>query len=792
MNSLHNQVKAYLETLDFSFLEESPNSLVADKIDTGGARDIRLIWVIPDTEDIDLIQSLERHILNEFREKSLIYPNSRGWVIPYSLSGVSTEFRAKAAQYNLMIRVPIQFFDTDFKVEISPNYLSTIKDLRVPPPRIPQPYSVWKNGQSEEKGEDLLETLWNEFLFSDTPRLRVIVGPAGIGKTYLFRALFSRLYQHFLDKKNQQETFPRPVPLIPVYLRKAGILRTRELVRSFVDTEIASPVGLPTFEWLVTQGYTSWLFDGLDELYAEDSDFFQNLVDILTRPTQSSNAHMLVCARESLLTTCEPFVEFINDYIDEGDNSLIKIYKVEGWEQNSKRAFARLHFDAPRDNEFLTYISKTDSLKQLSQLPYYCDLLRQAHEQAKLSDFTDPFSLLDYAIREIIEREKAKGVLNSADFIENGLNEWLETTASEFYGTGFKGVNRLTVEAYGKEVLSKDLSQSEQQDAITTLVQFPLFAPGAEAGYVTFQHELVAEYLAGRFWFARMLIDPLRVANAISDRVDFSDLLIAKYIAAQLSKNPEQIRNVLDTLRLSPPTGRAFTNLLELLLMASPESDLLLPLKNILEGRDLSHVEFENRNLQGFSFRNCDLTNTVFLRTSLKGAKFEGARILNTKFEKLESGALDDADFADLVHFESAIIKDRVDSRTKFAEWLQKQTGQRKLILEPCPSAVQLRTLFLKFVRPDGSGRRDDLPYKALVAGKRHLGGPNPEDVVQICISRGYLQDTRWHDRIRRVPGDKHNEMIHFVKDWILTENLRAVLDELCERKNCEHIPRVT
>ena len=786
MNNLQEQVADYLKTLDFGFLEQTEDILVADKVDFGGARDTRLIWIPSEPEHEWDIPNIERRLVREFEEKTDRYPNARCWIIAYTFGGFSQEFHAAAAQHNVLLRVPIQFFDTPFKYEEAPQIRSAIKELRNPVARIPQSYSLLVNGESQEGGDDLLEHLWDEFRLSREPSLHIVVGPAGIGKTWLFRALFSRLYKYFLDQKSRLEIFPRPIPLIPAYLQQTEALRTQELFRSFIETEVASPVRLATFKWMVTQGYVSWLFDGLDELYAEDLDFFYELAELLTRP--DNRARVLVCARESLLTSCETFTEFLNDY---GADPAIRIYRLEGWEHQSKVAFARLCFDPPRDSRFVNYISSSDSLRSLSSLPYYCDLLRIGFEEEELNDFADDFALIDYTISQIVEREKGKGLLKSEDFLPNGLNEWLETVASEFFATDFRGVDKVNVETYAKLVLDPDLSEAEWQKAVTTLVQFPLFAPGVEPGVLAFEHELIAEYLAGCYWSRRLSDDPCRVGRELGERPDFADSLIARYISNQLSDQPQGIKRLTDALRIKAPPDRTFVNLLQLILLATPAKDALAMLRNFMKERDLSQVRFEERDLERYSFRNCNLSNVVFRECNLRSSKFEGARLAETRFENLTQEDLQEAQFGDLSRFESVYVGGkRIDSRPAFAEWARKMTGQTPPILEPCPSAHQLRTLFLKFVRPDGSGRRNELSMRALTRGKRYSEAPNPEDFVKASLSFGYLQDLRWHNHIRRVPGDRYNDVINFVTDWQLTDDLKSLLDSVCPETHCEHVPQ--
>ncbi len=413
-------------------------------------------------------------------------------------------------------------------------------------------------------------------------------------------------------------------------------------------------------------------------------------------------------------------------------------------------------------------------------------------EQGKIEDFADDFTLIDYAVSQIIEREREKGLLKPEDFLPNGLHEWLETVASEFFATNFRGVDKVDVETYARLVLDPDLSEVEHQNAVTTLVQFPLFAAGVEPGVIAFEHELIAEYLAGRYWLRRLRDEPGRVARELGERPDFAESLIARYLSSQLAKQPQGIKRLEEAMRAGVPTDRAFVNLLQLLLLANPARDALAALKiSGMEGRDLSQVRFEGRDLVRCSFRNCNLSNTVFRDCDLRETKFEGARLAGTRFEKLGREKLENAQFGDLVHFEFVYVdKKLLDERSAFAEWVQKMTGKREPILKPCPSAIQLRTLFLKFIRPDGSGRRSELPLRALTRGKRHPEAPDPEEFVKASLKFGYLQELRWHDRIRRVPGDRYNDMVNFVTDWRLSANLRELLDSVCPESDCEHIPQ--
>jgi len=793
MNDLQSLVQGYLKSDRFNLLDVREGFLVADRMDVGGGHDTRLIWTPQLPEHEEGFRQLELRLLEDFENTIPRYPDAKRFLVLDSFAGLSKEFWGKADEFGMQRRVAIHFFDTPFKSEEAPEEVkSAIKDLRDPSitwKRIPQPYSLLVDGEPQEKGEDLFEHLFDELRWPpEGPCLRIIVGPAGIGKTFLFRALFYNLYEHFLRRKREQELLPRPIPLIPAYLRRAPALRTQALIDNFIREDVAKPISRPTFEWMLVHGFLIWLFDGLDELYAGDRRFFDDILDLLTR--EDSRTQILIFARDSLLTSCEGFAQFLEDFPPKRED-VFRLYRLEDWAYPSKRKFVELYLEEPEAPHFLNLITQPGPLKSLSSLPYYCDLLMNEYKRGNpVADFTDDVALIEYVVLGIIEREEEKELLLREQFQPGGLDEWLETLASESYEENFVGLPKGEVEVYARLVLSDGLTKEERDGAITTLFRFPLFASGPEPGTVVFKHELISEYLAGCFLSKRITAYPARVGEKLGARIDLADSLIARCIASNIPRQEGGLQALVNTLKTGGLSGRAFANLLQLLLLTTPARDIIKSDGIVVEGQDLRCVKFVRRDLQGVSLRNCDLTNTIFRNCDLRDARFEGAYLTGTRFEKISREKLEGARFGNLERFHSIYVgRRRIDDFQKALEWIQEMTGQGKEIKGPCPAALQLKTLFGKFVYPDGSPRRAELGERALIRGKRRSRAPTPEECIEACLHFGYLQGPDYRNRISRARGDRYSDMVEFVRNWGLSPELRRLLDSLCPTTGCEHIP---
>lgn len=782
-------VRGYLESEGFKILVQKDEYIVGDKLVFGQERDTWIVWPLPVNLEPTKYESALRSSVSTLRPN---YPDAKAYVVAWSRGGFSRDFYQTLSDLRIKFLVPIWFFDTAFKVEEAPRAASAIADIRsldILKERVPQPYKGDVQGGEAAEGPDLFDTLLLQLNKADSPTVRVVVGRAGIGKTFLFRALFARMYDEFLQAKNQQALGRRPIPLLTEHLKGIYAVRTELLVDNFLKTDVAAPVARETFEWLVVNGFATWLLDGLDELYAGDPDFFLYLGDLVTR--KGSKAQITIWCRDSLLTTSTQFAEF--QELFSGSDAL-KIYHLSDWERPSKRRFAWMNLerrtpktseeDTPQVASFLRTVDASRTLRSLSGLPFYCGLLLDQFRAGVVQEFTGDVSMLDFVIDQMIKREVAKGLLDLRLFAPHGLDDWLELIAVDYVeGRRYADIDRNEAMEYGKLVLQDGVDQKTQNHILVSLLQFPLFRAGAESGRIAFAHDLIAEALAARVYLGLLARQPGDVGRRLS-RVDLEDPTLLRFIASRMGQGEEGA--VTEVLRRGSLEGRSFSILLSLLMLARPERDLVKSIGGNFEGRDLAGVRFVGRDLSGLSFRCADLSFATFEGCDLRSARFEGAFLSRTRFEG--DNQLEDAQFGDRSRLQSLLHgRKLLDEPAHLKKWVAERTGRTEPAGEPCPAALQIRYLFSKFIDPLGTPRRDDLNRRALAAGKRYSGTASAEEYIEAAVRHGYLTGPDFRDRFRRAEGDKYAEIIKFVRDGSISDGLGRVIAELCRLRGCTH-----
>src|SRR5262245_45484743 len=308
MNNLHSLVRGFLESLGLKIISEQGNCIIADRLTYGGDRETKIVWTEPEGEETAAYVSRLSPQIRKVREN---YPGAAASIVAHNLEGFSRDFRTDLKEWRVNLLVPIQFFDAAFKSDTAREGFSETSQLRsrkIFDERVPQPYRIIGGSGESTRGEELLDRLLGEIRDAKNACVHIVVGSAGIGKSFLFQALFAKLYDDFQQAKRRHDRHPRPAPLLPEHRKQAYAPRIAAVVDSFIRNEVEALIDRKSFEWLLVHGFMCWLTDGLDELYAGDPEFFDYLSDLLTRP--ESKAQFVVCCRDSLLTSSDHFREF--------------------------------------------------------------------------------------------------------------------------------------------------------------------------------------------------------------------------------------------------------------------------------------------------------------------------------------------------------------------------------------------------------------------------------------------------------------------------------------------------
>lgn len=793
--NLFELAAGYLEAQDYRIVQRQRDLLHGRRPLPGQETHEYLVWV-PQVGEPNAFRSQEGPYLSRFRAAAENYPSATKVMLVDTLEGLTPGFRSEVTKYRVTVRVPVEFFDTPFRAEdaASTGALSVADKLRTSAERaeskrVPQPYTV-RGSETQRGGADLVDALFRNLTTErlagkpQRPSVNLVVGPAGIGKSIFYEALFRRLYDTFLRHKSQRSLFPRPLPLVPDHIKTATARNLKSVIESALRTDFALPIQLPAFEWLLTNGLATWLLDGLDEIMARDPEFFDEIWEILTKPSGSVPPTIVICLRDSLLVTSDNLRDFCEELADG-----ITIYELSPWETPAIRVYAE-KFLQPRSetDRFIEVISVRPELKRLSSNPYYCSLLVDQFKAGVLKETYAENELLDMALSSLLQREYNKGLLDRTLLPEPKLREFLQALACEDFDTDFQGVDRQAVRVYAGILLPADLDQSAVQMLITHLVQIALFSEGLVAGNLRFAQDILREHLLGQYLYTIFVSDEEHFWEVLSRRIIPSDWLTFKTVARRIQAEGASGK-LLRTLEVGGLRGNAFRNALQI---AAYVIDTVGAIKRIpIEGHDLQGVKFKSLDLRGVSFRQCNLTGAEFPNCNLRDAKFEGAIIKNTAFVSDDPEALRGASFGDMEKVYSLITEQgklETDQRA-IGRWLLRRTGTQPPLVEACEAARQLRLLFGKFVYPTGVAKRAILPKRAALSGKAYL---DPKETLGAALRHGYLVEEaeRYRDRICRCEGDPYQELVNYVKDLTVSPGLRRLLNDLCPQERCPHVPQ--
>lgn len=783
--TLFEQAATFLESEGWEIEEgaKGPFSMVGT-IDRHGLTEYLTVWC-PSTEDMKQLRQFEPKMLARFTDDSS-NPGQKVLLLD-SYAGLSNDFRQQTSTNGVTLRVPIQFFDHTFTWDDGATgrrrIASAVLEVKkagadTATKRVPQPYL----GDNGDHGDDLLGELAQRFEGSVewSRPIILVTAPAGFGKTWLFQSLFARLHTHFHNAKQHQEKARRALPLLPGHLSDAGSSTLPGLIDAFLSTAVAGGMTRETFEWTLMNGYGALMLDGLDEVIARDPHFFEYIEDIVVGADKAITPRILICVRDSLLSTSESLRALVENDID----NWVTRFQLQSWQRTSVAGFAKLRL-AKDDWRMLAWVDQKPQVLALCGTPYYCELIADRVRTTIGAGITEvpETELVKDAITSMLDREYDKKLFDENRFSKDFLYETVRDAAKLQLEGAARGIE------VGKftdviDYWASELTPEEREAVVNRVLQLSLFTRTADSGRIRFTHDVIYEYLIAehaQLWYGN---DPSKLVDLLNWEPFPPDSIALRIVANFIDARgaSDDLRPLLLRTR-SSGYEVAFRNLLAIALRLRDAAHLLADAR--LEGQNLSGLTFSGLKLDGVSMRDANLESTTFDSCDLTGLDLSGAALRDTQFDRCQP-TLHTATYGNLHGFVSVIVdgRRRIEARSEFAKLLRR-TGQKAgASIDPCPHAVQLRAMFSTFLYADGRLRQRKAHRARLLRGS--LSGA--ATVLNVAVRAGFIVPIPGRGGYECAKGPLFQAMAAFARNLELSPEVTSVLNGLCPTKNCGHV----
>ena len=217
--------------------------------------------------------------------------------------------------------------------------------------------------------------------------------------------------------KLRQGVAARTIRFTPEEIVDAPSYSASRLFEAIAETPEAGLGQRALLDWRLREGLLLLMFDGLDEFFADQDDFFTELESRYLGGT--SRAQILICLRDSLLSTSSAVRDLV-DRLNAHPQCRLSILKIEQWTPEEARlrdfAWARIEeraaqageADTPRVEAFMKFMLDQRHWRDVAGLPFFLQAAAEALREEKTARIKDPLDLIDLLIERICEREWAK------------------------------------------------------------------------------------------------------------------------------------------------------------------------------------------------------------------------------------------------------------------------------------------------------------------------------------------------------------------------------------------------
>lgn len=468
--------------------------------------------------------------------------------------------------------------------------------------------------------------LFNGWAKGNTPRLCIVLAPAGHGKSKITHILAQRLARHY---QLADGTSRPPLPILISFGQYRRSTSFAGLILEALDRFGNNRLTIEAFQFLISLGRVLFILDGYDEMVEANPDTAR---DNITNFVQQAgpDSRILLTSRSTFYRTASDVVGQVGDpLLPESD---VEVIDLLPFDRTQAREYLRKRLgDGPDRSRALdraqAILANDTDLEILGSpifLVEFANLV--ASEQFSISDIRK-LGTLQFLVGRAFQRERER---QKHDFTDRQQQTFLEAIAFDLLRSGGPGYSRDELEIFVAEAVEDEVARAEWE----TLASHHFLQDGAgRIALVTMRHQVWRDYFQGC-----ALAGLLRERNPLAEEVITSRDLPEGVLRSAAGLLNEATRGWL--MSKVPENGdKLVRNLVQMWLSrrepgATERTALPGEFRSVLAGRDLSgkaftSVDFEGTdlsraNLAGCYLENCDLTavrfeGTILDRTTLRG-----------------------------------------------------------------------------------------------------------------------------------------------------------------------------
>ena len=626
-----------------------------------------------------------------------------------------------------------------------------------------------------------IEYLFQQWAAGNSPRMCMLLAPAGHGKSKITHILAKRLARSY-GSANPGERPPLP------FLISFGTVRRATSFQGLILSKLDSGRGtnqlsLSAFQYLVSLGRVIFILDGYDEMVEAVPDTARDNISEFIANAGPASRILLTSRSVFFRTSIDVLTAFSDPLLEHSDVEVLDLLPFDHGQ--AKEYLSRRLRDVNVKGRTLERAQKVlespEGLSVLSSPIFLAEFVESIMNKTWSITDIRKSGFVEYLVSRTFQRERER---QNHDYTDAEQRDFLQRIAFDMLFTGEAGYTRDDLELFALEAIHEE---EEIRHWNTLASHHFLLELHSNSSRVTIRHQVWREYFQGVALAERIRADHSSLNKFTKDIPEGVHLTCAARL------NTSDMKLLINS---ATNADRQLFRNLYLISSARPDfqerTKLHHPIAEALQNRDLSSLRFQSLDFSGYSLAGSDITSSTFIDCNLENTSFERTLINRTVFENCSIGSsIEDADIA------SAIIDDESFFGPQIASYFSRQDNggsvertsaeNREIDYTDWASEI-LRSRLAKFVKiPPGPGAVAILDQNISLTA--FMGGLDPR--WRDYVTRRLYKALRTSDIIfetRHTGGDRptvhlsreasvRNAVLGFVEGEPASELISEVLE---------------